>query len=259
MPERTSHKPGTISWSDLATSDQDAAKEFYGRLFDWDYDDQPIDENTTYSMAKVGGRSAAAISPQQPDEAQQGVPPHWNVYVTVDDVDAVTGKVGDNGGNVLVPPFDVFDVGRMSVIADPTGAVLCLWQGGSSIGAEVVNEPGALTWADTATTDAGAAQAFYGALLGWTFEQMSEEPPYWVVFNDGRSNGGMTVPPPGVPSNWFPYFAVADVEAAIATAQEAGGQPFMGPVEVPNGGRFALIQDPQGAAFAVLSSENFDD
>ena len=108
MPERTSHKPGTISWSDLATSDQDAAKEFYGRLFDWDYDDQPIDENTTYSMAKVGGRSAAAISPQQPDEAQQGVPPHWNVYVTVDDVDAVTGKVGDNGGNVLAPPFDVF-------------------------------------------------------------------------------------------------------------------------------------------------------
>src|SRR5829696_8552981 len=258
MPERTSHKPGTISWADLATSDQDGAKQFYGALFGWQYDDQPIDENTTYSMAKLKGRAAAAISPQQPDEAAQGIPPHWNVYVTVEDVDASTRKVGESGGSVLAGPFDVFDVGRMSVIADPAGAVLCLWQPLSSIGAEIVNEPGSLSWADTATSEAEAAQAFYTAVLGWRFEQMSEEPPYWVIFNGDRSNGGMTVPPPGVPPNWFPYFAVADVDASIGQAQEAGGLPFMGPIDVPNGGRFALIQDPQRAAFAVLSSQNFD-
>jgi predicted enzyme related to lactoylglutathione lyase len=255
MGDRTSHAPGTISWADLATTDQAAAKEFYGGLFGWEYDDQPIDDDTTYSMAKLGGRSAAAISPQQQDEATQGVPPHWNVYVTVDDVDATTGSVSEYGGNVLAGPFDVFDAGRMSVIADPAGAVLCLWQAGTSIGAEVVNEPGALTWADTATTDAEASQAFYVSLLGWSFEQVSEEPPYWVISNDGRTNGGMTVPPPGVPPSWFPYFAVEDVDAAIAAAREAGGQPFLGPVDVPNGGRFALIQDPQGAAFAVVTGE----
>ena len=123
---------------------------------------------------------------------------------------------------MLAGPFDVMDVGRMSVVADPTGAVLCLWQPGTSIGAEVVNEPGALAWADTATTDAAAAQAFYTALLGWRFEQMSEAPPYWVIFNGERNNGGMTVPPPGVPPNWFPYFAVDDVDAAIARG--AGGR-----------------------------------
>ncbi len=211
-------------------------------------------------MAKLGGRSAAAISPQQPDEAAQGIPPHWNVYVTVEDVDAACGaRPARRAGTVLAGPFDVFDVGRMSVIADPAGAVLCLWQAGTSIGAEVVNEPGALAWADTATTDAAAAQAFYTAVLGWRFEQMSEEPPYWVIFNGERSNGGMTVPPPGVPSNWFPYFAVDDVDAAIEAARSAGGNPFIGPIDVPNGGRFALIMDPQGAAFAVLTSENFDD
>ena len=160
---------------------------------------------------------------------------------------------------MLAGPFDVFDAGRMSVIADPAGAVLCLWQAGTSIGAEVVNEPGALAWADTATTDAEAAQGFYVSLFGWHFEQMSEEPPYWVISNGERSNGGMTVPPPGVPSNWFPYFAVDDVDAAIEQAKDAGGNPFIGPIDVPNGGRFALIQDPQGAAFAVLSSENFDE
>jgi predicted enzyme related to lactoylglutathione lyase len=258
MPERTSHAPGTISWADLATSDQAAAKEFYGRLFGWDYEDMPAGEGVVYSMAKLGGRSAAAISPQQADEAAQGIPPHWNVYVTVEDVDTSAGKVGEAGGNLLAPPFDVFDAGRMAVIADPTGAALCLWQAGTSIGAEVVNEPGALTWADTATTDATAAQAFYTSLFGWRFDAMSEEPPYWVIWNGERTNGGMTVPPPGVPPNWFPYFAVADVEAAMGAAQEAGGQPFVGPIDVPNGGRFALIQDPQGAPFAVLIGD-FDD
>ena len=151
MGDRTSHDAGTISWSDLATTDQDAAKEFYAGLFGWEYDEQPIDDDTTYSMGKLGDRIAAAISPQQSSESEQGIPPHWNVYVTVDDVDETTGKVDEAGGSVLAGPFDVFNAGKMSVIADPTGAVLCLWQAGDSIGAEVVNEPGALAWADTAT------------------------------------------------------------------------------------------------------------
>jgi uncharacterized protein len=258
MPDRTSHKHGTISWTDLATTDADAAKAFYAALFGWEYDEQPIDENTTYSMAKVRGRSAAAISPQQPDEAAQGIPPHWNVYVTVEDVDALSGKAGEDGGTVLAGPFDVFTAGRVSVVADPAGAVLCLWQPGENIGAEVVNEPGALTWADTATTDPEGAQAFYSALLGWDFQRLSEDPPYWVILNGERANGGMTVPPEGVPANWFPYFAVEDVEAAMEKARDAGGNPFIGPVDVPNGGRFALIQDPQGAAFAVFAGD-FDD
>jgi predicted enzyme related to lactoylglutathione lyase len=258
MPARTSHPPGTISWTDLATSDQAAAKEFYGRLFGWEYEDMPAGEGIVYSMAKLGGRSAAAIGPQQPEEAAQGIPPHWNVYVTVEDVDATAAEAGEAGGTVLAPPFDVFDAGRMTVVADPAGAFICFWQAGTNIGAEVVNEPGALTWADTATTDAPAAQAFYTAVLGWRFETMSEEPPYWVIFNGERSQGGMTVPPPGVPSNWFPYFAVEDVEASAQAAQEAGGTPFMGPIDVPNGGRFTLLQDPQGAPFAILQGD-YDD
>jgi predicted enzyme related to lactoylglutathione lyase len=258
MGERTSHPPGTISWTDLSTTDPAGAKEFYAGLFGWEYDDRPVGDEGTYSMAQLGGRSAAALSGQRPDEAQQGIPPHWNVYVTVEDVDASTAKVTEAGGQVFAGPFDVFDAGRMAVIADPSGAVLCLWQAGTNIGAEVVNAPGALSWADTATTDAPAAQAFYAAVLGWRFETMSEAPPYWVIFNGERSQGGMTVPPPGVPSNWFPYFGVAAIEETLERAEASGGKPFMGPIEVPNGGRFALIQDPQGAAFGVLDGE-YDD
>ena len=63
-------------------------------------------------MAKLQGRSVAAISPQQADEAAQGIPPHWNLYVTVEDVDAATASVGGAGGQALAGPFDVFDAGR---------------------------------------------------------------------------------------------------------------------------------------------------
>src|SRR3954454_2746898 len=160
MCDRTSHDAGTISWSDLATTDQDAAKEFYGGLFGWEYDEQPIDDDTTYSMGKLGDRVAAAISAQQSSETAAGIPPHWNVYVTVDDVDETTGKVDEAGGTVLAGPFDVFNAGKTSVIAERTRAVLCLWEGGGRSGAEGVNEPGVRAWADTATPDAEAAQKF---------------------------------------------------------------------------------------------------
>jgi predicted enzyme related to lactoylglutathione lyase len=258
MAERTSHPPGTISWADLATSDQEGAKAFYGALFGWEYDDQPVGDGLTYSMAKIGGRSAAAISGQREEERGQAVPPHWNLYITVEDVDAAARAVGEHGGHVYAEPFDVFDNGRMAVIADPTGAVVSLWQAGTSIGAEIVNVPGAFTWADAATPDPEAFQRFYSALLGWSFQSMSEEPPYWVISSGERSQGGMTTPPPEVPPNWFPYFAVEDVEATAATARDAGGQPFMGPVDLPNGGRFVLIQDPQGAPFGITQGD-FDD
>jgi uncharacterized protein len=257
MPDRTSHPPGTISWTDLETTEPDGAKAFYAALFGWEYEDLPAGDGATYSMAKHRGRTAAALSAQRAGDAEKGIPPHWNLYVTVEDVDATAGTVAEAGGQVLAEPFDVFDAGRMAVVADPSGGALCFWQPGTSIGAEVVNETGAMSWADLATTDAAAAQAFYSAVLGWRFQQMSEEPPYWVILNGERSQGGMTVPPPGVPSNWFPYFVVEDVEASGQAAQEAGGTPFLGPIEVP-GGLFTLIQDPQGAPFGILQGEMDD-
>ena len=255
MPERTSHKPGTLSWADLATTDQEGAKAFYGGLFGWEYEDVPVGEGQTYSMAKLGGRSAAAMATQQPDETAAGIPPHWNVYVTVDDVDAVSVSAAEEGGTVwpgrstcstpgacrssLIRTARSCACGRRARASAPRSSTSrARWPGRTP--RRRTRRP---RRASTSRCSAG------------DFEQMSEEPPYWVISNDERSNGGMTVPPPGVPSNWFPYFAVDDVDAAIEQAKDAGGNPFIGPIDVPNGGRFALIQDPQGAAFAVLSSE----
>ena len=75
--------PGTFSWTDLTTTDQEAAKTFYSALFDWEITDVPVDETTSYSMAALGGTPVAAISPQPPQQRDNGAPPLWNSYITV--------------------------------------------------------------------------------------------------------------------------------------------------------------------------------
>src|SRR6185503_10813070 len=187
MGERTSHAPGTFSWVDLSTTDPRAAKSFYGDLFGWEFDDLPVGDGQTYSMCRVGGRAVCALSEQR----EEGIPPHWNNYVTVDDLDARTAKAGELGGSVFAEPFDVLEAGRMSVVADPTGAIFCMWEPRNSIGAELVNVPGALTWNELATMDIGRAKEFYGALFDWRLEDMEgSEIPYTIILNGDRSNGG---------------------------------------------------------------------
>jgi predicted enzyme related to lactoylglutathione lyase len=256
MAERTSHPPGTLSWTDLVTGDSEAAKRFYGGLLGWEFDDMPAGEGIVYSMAKVGGLEVAALS--QADDQ----PPHWNVYVTVEDVDAAAARAADLGATVLAEPFDVLDAGRMAVVRDPTGAVISAWEPRGSIGARLVNVPGAMTWADVLTPDPDAATRFYGEWLGWTVEEMPQAEGYRVISNGGRSNGGMQplrpeIVGPDVPPNWFPYFGTEDLDTARAKVDEAGGRTIAGPIPVPQG-RFAVIADPQGAVCALWSGR-YDD
>jgi predicted enzyme related to lactoylglutathione lyase len=261
MGERTSHTPGTFSWVDLATTDQAGAKQAYGRLFGWEFDDRPVEDGVVYTMCTLNGKTVCGISQQREDERSMGIPPHWNNYVTTDDVDARTAKAGELGGNVLVEPFDVFDSGRMSVVADPTGAVLSMWQPLNHIGAELVNVPGALTWNEEATKDMDGAKEFYAGLFGWRFEDMEGAPlPYSIIFNGDRTNGGLRLQgemEAGVPPNWVPYFAVESVDDAVARAGELGFNVIVPPVDVA-AGRFAGVSDPQGAVVCVFEGE-FDD
>ena len=261
MGERTSHPPGAFSWVDLSTSDPAAAKQFYGGLFGWEFDDLPVGDGAVYTMCQLGGKSVCAISAQQEQERAQGVPPHWNNYVTVADVDASAAKAPELGGNVLVEPFDVLDAGRMAVVADPTGAVFSMWEPRGNIGAELVNAPGALTWNELATTDVDRALEFYRELFGWELEDMEGSPMRYVMIRNGdRSNGGirpLAEMEKGVPPHWLPYFATAAVDDTAARADELGGRVLMPPVTVP-AGRFAPIADPQGAVFAVFEGD-FDD
>jgi predicted enzyme related to lactoylglutathione lyase len=255
MGERTSHPPGAFSWADLQTDDLDRAKSFYGDLFGWSYDDIPIGDGAVYSMAKVQGHRVAGLGERQ----DESMPPHWNCYVTVDDVDAAAARAGELGANVVAPPFDVFDAGRMAAFADPQGAVLSVWQAKESIGAQLVNVPGALTWNDLMSPDIAASSEFYTALFGWDIAEIEgAEGQYLSITNDGRINGGIMPALPGGHPAWNLYFAVEDADAAVSKATSLGASTIMGATDVPNGTRFAILSDPSGAVFSVAAGEMDD-
>lgn len=255
MGERTSHAPGTISWSDLGTTDPDAAKTFYTSLFDWEIEEMPIPDGGTYSMLRKDGRNAAALS-----AAMSGMPPAWNTYITVQSANDAAVKATALGATVMTEPFDVMDAGRMAVIQDPTGAVFCVWEPGRSIGAEIVNGPGALTLSQLNTVDPERAIEFYSGLFGWESEPVEGgDVPYWGFSNGGRLAGGMMLLPTemGAPSHWLNYFGMASLDDAVGRVEELGGSVMVPPTEVP-GGRFLVASDPQGAVFGLFSGR-FDD
>lgn len=256
MGTREKYEPGTFSWVDLGTTDLRGAKAFYAGVFGWEYDDMPVGEGETYSMAMVGGSQVAAMS-------QTAGPPRWNSYVTVESVQDATTRAEEAGAHVHAPPFEVMDAGRMSVIQDPSGAVVSLWEPGSSVGAGLVNVHGALTWNDLMTHDVGKAAEFYCELFGWEVAPVEEDAgnERVVIRNGERMNGGMARLPESAgeetPPHWLPYFGVDDIDAALRAAEDGGGANLAGPIEVP-AGRLAVLADPQGAVFAVFEGE-FED
>ena len=129
MGQRTLYRPGTFSWTDLTTTDQEAAKAFYGELFGWETTDTPVGDGIYCTMARIDGQDVAAISPQPQQQRDAGAPPTWNSCITVESADRALERAGQLGATVHAPAFDVMDVGRMGVVQDPQGAVFALYSG----------------------------------------------------------------------------------------------------------------------------------
>jgi uncharacterized protein len=259
MADYTTHAPGTFCWPELSTTDRKAGVAFYRSLFGWDVNDSPVGPgpDDVYSMFQIRGKSIGAAAGQQPEERKHGVPAHWNSYISVASADDAQRKAESLGGKTLAPAFDVMDVGRMAVLQDPTGAVFQVWEPKKHIGAQVLREPGALTWTELATTDTDGAKKFYTSLFGWKEKTSDGAGMTYTEFSVGDSpQAGMMamndqMKAMKVPSNWTPYFQVADVDATANKAKELGGTLFVPPMDIPNTGRFSMISDPQGAVFAI--------
>lgn len=269
MGKRDTYEAGTFSWAELASTDADAAKEFYGKLFGWSYEDVPAGDDGVYTMASADGGFAAALM-------QADGPARWNSYISVDDVDAVTKQAEEAGATVHAGPFDVMEAGRMSVIQDPTGGVVSLWQAGDRAGADVVNVHGALTWNDLMTYEVGEAAEFYCELLGWEVAEIDMDgdnssdadsddgddargpEQRFVIRNGEKLNGGIATIPKGageaIPPHWLPYFAVDDIETAASAVADNGGELMAGPIKVPTG-QMAVAADPAGAVFGLYAGE----
>jgi predicted enzyme related to lactoylglutathione lyase len=259
LQEVTKYPHGAFSWVELATTDTEGGKKFYSELLGWTYQDMPIGDGSYYTMFSLHGKYVAALFEMQPEQRQAGMPPHWASYITVDNVDETTAKVQAAGGTVSSQPFDVLDSGRMSVIQDPTGAIVSLWEARNHIGAGYVT-----FWNELLTRDVAAAADFYRTLLGWTVGMdtldgmtfaacLNGERPVAVILPIPDAATIMSIPDAGgdMPSNWVVYFGVPDFDLSLAKAQELGGTLVASPREHA-GYRFALIQDPQGAMFYIM-------
>jgi uncharacterized protein len=175
--------------------------------------------------------------------------------MSVEDADAVVGKVEQNGGQVLLAPMDVMTAGRMGVFSDPTGAAFSVWQPGDHIGAQLVNEAGAFSWAELMTRDLAAATAFYTAVFGWT-EKNGPDAPYAEFEVDGSVVAGAQAiapeMPADVPAHWNVYFGVADVDASAAKAAELGGTVRVPPFDIPDVGRIAVLGGPHHEGVSIF-------
>lgn len=253
---------GMPGWVDLATPDPLAATDFYTRLFGWTADVRPTGTGVDYTMLMLDDQLVCGLGPQM----AEGVGAVWTTYVMVGDADEIAAAAPDAGGHVLLPAMDVLTSGRMAVLADPSGAVVGLWQPRDHQGADVVNQPGALCWNELQTRDLAACLPFYEELFGWRWERTSaggEE--YFVAHLEAKGSGAegvdtsvagaMATPsqvPAEVPSMWSVYFAVADVDATVEAALAGGGATMTEPMDF-DWGRFAVLADPQGGVFSVMA------
>ena len=251
------HAPGTFCWAELSTSDADGAKKFYTALMGWDIHDDPIPGGGTYTMILMEGGNVGALYGLTAEMKDAGVPPSWLSYVTVASAAEAAKKARELGGTVVKDAFDVFDIGAMAVLQDPTGATFAVWQPKKHTGTSFTDgRPGSLCWNELATRDVGKARDFYAGLFGWRPEIMEvASGPYTLFMNRDDRAGGllqMTEEWGEIPPHWMVYFAVADCDATAAKAGELGGEARVPPTDIPPVGRFAVLQDPQGAVFSVI-------
>src|SRR5689334_21029006 len=141
------YTPGSFCWLELLTKDQNAAKAFYGKLFGWQANDFPMGPNETYTIFKLEGRDCAAAFQLTKEMLDYHIPTHWELYVSVANVEETVGKAKAAGGSVMKGPFDVMTFGRMAVLKDPTDAAFCVWEPKDHQGIGIAGVPGTLCWA----------------------------------------------------------------------------------------------------------------
>ena len=244
---------GTPCWVDVSVDDVPTAIAFYQGLFGWDIQQGGPDAGG-YSIAHRDGRIVAAVSPKMGSPDQ---PSAWTTYLATDDADATAAKIRGAGGQLLAEPMDVMEEGRMAIAMDTDGAVFGLWQGEHTTGLGVANEPQALTWNEQLSRDFEGSKAFYQAVFGYGYQDMSGDGVTdATLMVDGHEVGGIGEYPEGTPAGtpaaWRAYFAVTDTDAAMAKVTELGGRVVQPAMDTPFG-RIGVVADNQGAVFSLIT------
>ena len=258
MSTRESPWPeATPNWVEVSTPDLEAARQFYQDLFGWTVKDEPTSTGAA-ADCYLDGRRVCGMTATTGVEHAGG----WTTYFAVADAAAVLDRVRRTGGEVRAGPTEDGDRCVRATATDPLGADFGLWQARDHIGAEWVNEPGALVWNEHLSLDFQAVQPFYAETLGWRYQDISEGDFHYATFRtaDEREVGGIGQPPPHLPNlagRWLVYFAAADTDAGVDRVVKLGGGVILPAIDTPHG-RLAVVHDDQHAIFALIGPTQVD-
>ncbi|MEU2667727.1 VOC family protein [Streptomyces sp. NPDC007164] len=254
-------------WVDVQLPDLEAGKRFYGELFGWTF----RAGEGPYADAFSDGRLVAALAAKQDGR----MPTTWGIYFATDDIAASVARIREAGGQVITEPVRAGRAGALAQAADPGGAVFGLWQAGDREGFQKQNEPGSFCWTEVYTRQKDRVDPFYEKVFGFQATDLEASGP------DAARTGPDDSPPAGfrmwspagtepgpdtavggrsvitdafpaeMPSYFLNYFAVEDCNRTAGNAVRLGGRISAPPFDIPYG-RMAVLQDDQGAVFAVL-------
>lgn len=253
MPTRDTAPTGAPCWVDLMSSDTERARAFYCEVFGWTAEDPNPEFGGYFNFGKDGIRVGGCMA-YQPG---MGVPDVWSVYLTTDDAAKTVAAATAEGGEALVEPMPVGDLGTMGYVRDTGGAAVGLWQPGSFPGIGVLGEPGTPSWFELHTRDYERTLDFYRNVFGWDTRTESDTPELrYTTQVEGEtqlagvmdSSGFL---PDGVPAHWKVYLGSADVDATLDQIVALGGSVVTPAQDTPYG-RLAGAADPMGAQFQLI-------
>lgn len=253
---------GSFIWYELITPDPDGAKAFYDAVVGWTIGEASPEFNGYRMIGRSDGGSAGGVLPLTDEMRQHGARPTWLGYIGVDDVDEAVAAIEKAGGKALMPAFDIPDIGRIALVADPQGVPFYVMKPTPPAGNEdkvsdvfSPDQPGRVSWNELATRDPKAALDFYVSEFGWTkgdVMPMGDMGDYQFITHHGVPLGAMMTAAPENQSRWRYYIRVGNVDRAKQAVEAGGGTVIHGPQEVPGGDRILIGTDPQGAEFALV-------
>jgi len=251
---------GRFVWYELMTTDMEAAAAFYTKVVGWGTHDVST-PGMPYILFTVEGSSVGGLMRLPEDAKNIGERSSWIGYVGVSDVDATADRIQWLGGTVHVPPQNILNISRFSVVADPQLATLALvqWLAPRREQPAAPSAPGHIRWHELFATDWEKAFAFYGDVFGWQKENPDSAAMsgYQLFSVGGQTIGGMLTKPATIPVPfWLFYFNVGDIDAAVKRVKTGGGQVLEDPLEVSGGDWIVQCTDPQGAVFALVGTRD---
>lgn len=256
----TARTAAPFIWYELATTDPEAAFAFYSHVLGWNRQDMKS-EFGTYLLVGAGPGNAGGIMSMPPAMREGGARPFWTMYLGVDDAEASVARIKAAGGKVLAEPMDIPGIGRFAAVTDPHGAAFYVMKPFSTEGPPAIPDgsPGHVGWRELHAGNGDEAWKFYSSQFGWRETQAMDMGPagtYHLFATGEQAIGGMMTKMEHTPvPHWMFYFYVDALDAALERLLAKGGTNHMGPHQVPGGQWIAVVSDPQGAVFGLLSQK----